>query len=253
MQGPNLAISAPEGLALLGAVILAGLVRGFSGFGSAMIFYPVAGRVVDPFTALLMFTVVDFFGPIPLLPRAVRDGEMREVGWLLLAVAMGLPLGLWLLTISDPDLFRWVVSIAIFILLAALITGFRHRFPFTKPTLFGAGAVSGILGGVSGLGGPPVILLYLASKRATEVIRANTLAVRVGFDVLRCAGLLAFGRFELSAVLIGLLLLVPYTLAGLLGQKLFDPSRETLYRRVAYLIIGISALQGLPLWDSFGA
>ncbi|MEM6276026.1 MAG: TSUP family transporter [Pseudomonadota bacterium] len=241
---------AQPGLPLLvAAVILAGLVRGFSGFGSAMIFLPVAGRVVGPFEAILIFTVCDFFGPLPLLRRAFREGTMEEVGRLLLFCAMGLPLGLYLLTISDPALFRWVVSIATLILLAALILGFRHRLPFTLPTLSGAGLISGLLGGVSGLGGPPVILLYLASSRATEVIRANTLVFLVGFDVLMSLSLFAFGRFDLGVAVLGLLLLVPYTAAGLLGQKLFDPARGTLYRRVAYVIIGAAALQGLPIWD----
>jgi uncharacterized membrane protein YuzA (DUF378 family) len=33
-----------------------------------------------------------------------------------------------------------------------------------------------------------------------------------------------------------------------IGTALFDPARETLYRRVAYIIIGISAVRGLPIW-----
>lgn len=240
----------PSGLPwLVIAVILAGLVRGFSGFGSAMIFLPVAGRVVGPFEAILIFTVCDFFGPLPLLPKAIREGFMDEVAKLLLFCALGLPVGLWLLTVSDPALFRWVVSIATLILLAALVFGFRHRFPFTTPTLGMAGITSGLLGGVSGLGGPPVILLYLASSRATEVIRANTLVFLVGFDVLMSALLIVFGRFDLGVAALGLLLLIPYTLAGLVGQRLFDPARATLYRRVAYVIIGLAALQGLPVWD----
>ncbi|MCH2075468.1 MAG: TSUP family transporter [Rhodobacteraceae bacterium] len=244
-----MAISSLEALMLAAAVTLAGLVRGFSGFGSAMIFMPVAGRIVGPFEAILIFTVVDFFGPIPLLPRALRDGALREVAWLLAFVALALPVGMWLLTISDPAVFRWVVSIAVFVLLVALIGGFRHRLPFNLPTLGGTGLVAGLLGGLSGLGGPPVILLYLASNRATELIRANTLIFLVGFDVIMSVALLAFGRFDLGLVLIGLVLLVPYTLAGLLGQRLFDPARAGVYRAVAYLIIGASALQGLPIWD----
>ncbi|MEM1374657.1 MAG: TSUP family transporter [Pseudomonadota bacterium] len=243
------ALAQPGLIWLLAAVSLAGLVRGFSGFGSAMIFLPVAGRVVGPFEAILIFTVCDFFGPLPLLPRAVRDGDMGEVGKLLLFCAVALPVGLYLLTISDPALFRWVVSLATLTLVAALVLGFRHRLPFKLPTLIGSGALSGLLGGVSGLGGPPVILLYLASSRDTEVIRANTLVFLVGFDLLMSASLVAFGRFDLGLAVLGLLLLVPYTAAGLLGERLFDPDRATLYRRVAYVIIGVAAVQGLPIWD----
>mgnify|MGYP001792952656 CR=1 FL=1 len=244
-----MAISVPELFILVGAVVVSGLVRGFSGFGTAMVFLPVAGRVVDPFSAILILVVMDLFGPIPLLPRALRDGEMREVGWLFGAMAVSLPFGLWLLSIVEPEVFRWAVSLTIFGLLACLIGGLRHSLPFTPPTLLGAGVVSGVLGGLAGLAGPPIVLLYLASQRATEVIRANTLVFLVGVDIALLVVLAAFGRFELSMALIGLILFPPYALAGLVGQRLFDPSRARLYRNVAYSVVGVAALQGLPVWD----
>lgn len=249
LEALSAAISLQGFLILLAAVIVAGLVRGFSGFGTAMVFLPVAGRVVDPFSALIILIVMDVFGPLPLVPRALRDGEIREVGWILGAMTVALPVGLWLLTLADPEAFRWAVSATIFALLVCLIGGFRHRLPFTPPTLIGAGLASGVLAGFAGLAGPPVILLYLASKRATEVIRANTLIFLIGVDVAMIAMIWAFGRFDLVMALVGLMLFVPYAVAGLVGQRLFDPARAGLYRRVAYAIVGVAALQGLPIWD----
>ena len=61
------------------AVVVAGLVRGFSGFGSAMIIMPVASSVLSPFAALAFLTVVEFFGPLPNLSSALRVGRLRDV------------------------------------------------------------------------------------------------------------------------------------------------------------------------------
>ena len=244
-----MAIAAPEFLLLLGAVLVAGVVRGFSGFGTAMVFLPVAGRVLDPFTAIIVLVVMDIFGPLPLVPRALRDGKMAEVGWLLAAMAVATPVGLYVLSVADPVFFRWAVSITVLTVLGLLIAGFRHRLPFTPPTLVGTGLVSGILAGVAGLPGPAVVLLYMSSTRAVEVIRANTLVFLVGTDIVLLAVIAAMGAFELSAIWIGLALFPPYALAGLLGQRLFDPAREGLYRRVAFAIVAVAAIQGLPIWD----
>ena len=47
---------------LVGAIVAAGLVRGFSGFGSAMIIMPAASSVLEPFAALTFLVVVEFWG-----------------------------------------------------------------------------------------------------------------------------------------------------------------------------------------------
>ena len=42
--------------------LIAGVVRGFSGFGTAMIFLPVAGKYFDPVTAIIVLTIMDLCG-----------------------------------------------------------------------------------------------------------------------------------------------------------------------------------------------
>ena len=65
-----------DGLAwLIITVIFAGIVRGFSGFGTALIFMPIAASVTSPVWAIIIMMSFDIFGPLALLPRAWRDGE----------------------------------------------------------------------------------------------------------------------------------------------------------------------------------
>ena len=55
---------------ILGAT-LAGLVRGFSGFGTAMVFIPIAGQVLSPIATLTVLFVMDLIGPIPNVPLSL--------------------------------------------------------------------------------------------------------------------------------------------------------------------------------------
>ena len=69
-----------DGLAwLIITVVFAGLVRGFAGFGTALVFMPIAAAVTSPVWAIIIMMSFDIFGPIALLPRAWRDGESTEV------------------------------------------------------------------------------------------------------------------------------------------------------------------------------
>ena len=57
------------------------------------------------------------------------------------------------------------------------------------------------------------------------------------------------GLLTATALVLGVLLLVPYGFGAVVGQALFTPGRERFYRIVAYIIIGTATLAGLPIWD----
>jgi UPF0716 family protein affecting phage T7 exclusion len=53
---------------------------------------------------------------------------------------------------------------------------------------------------------------------------------------------------EGSTVILALTLAVPYFITSLIGQALFDPRHQRLYRWAAYSVIALAVLSGLPLW-----
>ncbi|WP_415403449.1 sulfite exporter TauE/SafE family protein [Tateyamaria sp. SN3-11] len=234
---------------LIAAIAAAGLVRGFAGFGSGMIIMAAASSVMSPFAALAFLVVVEFWGPLPNLRAAWREGDLNEAKFLLMGVAIGLPVGLWTLSFVDPELFGWGVSIAILILLAALVSGWRYAGPMGPRMIAGVGTFGGFLGGLAGIPGPPVILLYMASAKAVSVIRANFLLYLLGIDMMMLAIFVVFGLLDRQAVLIGVVLVPLYMLANVAGAWLFDPKAERLFRAVAYIVIAASAILGLPVWE----
>tara|TARA_R110002049_G_scaffold10127_5_gene50519 strand:- start:5610 stop:6365 length:756 start_codon:yes stop_codon:yes gene_type:complete len=238
-----------DGLLWLGlAVVVAGLVRGFAGFGSAMIIMPVAASVLAPVEAILFMTAAELLGPLPNLPDALRRGAPRDVGRLLLGVVVGMPLGLWGLSLMSPDGFGWLVSGVVLTLLALLITGWRYNGLLGARLTVATGALGGFMTGFAGIAGPPVIMLYMASRLPAVVIRANFLLYLLAIDLMLFVLLWATGQVVWAVLLLGLLAGVPNILANIVGARLFDPSAERVFRAVAYLIIAASAIIGLPLW-----
>lgn len=242
------ALATPGLWMLCVGVALAGLVRGFTGFGTAMIYLPVASQVLSPVWVLITMLVFDFFGPIPAAPRAWRAAHRGDLARLALGALVAMPLGVAVLVRVPEEAFRYAVSLLSLALLAALISGARWRGAVTRPMVLGTGGVAGFLAGAAGLPGPPVILFYMARPLPPEVIRANVLL----FLWLADAGLAAVfwvqGLLVPQPLLIGALLLPIYAAAMLAGGAIFDPGRELVYRRVAYAIIAASALSGLPIW-----
>ncbi len=239
----------PEIAWLVLAAVLAGLVRGFSGFGTALVFLPVAGQVMPPFAAVTTLIVMDLVGPLPNVPRALRDGVPRDVGRLVAGMVLTLPLGIAVLARIPAEVFRYGVSGLSLAMLALLVLGLRYRGRVTPPLVYATGALSGVFGGAAGVPGPPVILFYMASPLPVAAIRANVLLFLIATDVALLAGYAVSGRLVLPALATGALLVLPYTLANVAGAAIFRPERERLYRVAAYLIVGGAAVLGLPLWD----
>ncbi|WP_171126507.1 MULTISPECIES: sulfite exporter TauE/SafE family protein [unclassified Ruegeria] len=246
---PDVFGQSPTGLAvIIFAAFLGGIVRGFSGFGTALIFLPIATPYLGPFGALIGLTIMDIFGPLPNLRRAWGAVDRGDLLRLVGGCAILLPVGLWLLTQVEPDVFRYTVSILAIAMLVILISGLRYHGRVGRKMVMSIGAAAGFLGGVAGLPGPAVILFYMSRPLPIEVIRATILLFLFAFDFLILGYLSGMGLVTLSAAALGFLLAIPNFLGNWLGGWLFRPSREKAYRIAAYLAIALAALSGLPLW-----
>ena len=232
---------------LAGMSLVAGTVRGFSGFGTAMIYLPVAAQFLPPFQAIATVVAMDLLGPLPNLAGAVRAVDRRDLMRLLGGVLLGLPAGWWLLSRADPELFRGVVSAVALAMVAILILGLRYRRALPPRGVVATGVAGGLLGGFAGLPGPPVILCYMAGPHRAAVVRGTMLLYLYGYDLIVVAVFLVSQLVPVEILLLGLALSVPNFLGNLLGGWLFDPDRERVYRVIAYGVIAASALSGLPL------
>lgn len=229
--------------------VLAGLVRGFSGFGTALVYVPLASLSLPPIWVLVTLTIMDLIGPLPNVPRAWRDGMPRQVAVIAAVAAIALLPGLWLLDRMSGDGFRWLVSGLCLLTVGLMASGWRWSGRMTPAVTIGVGAVSGVLGGVSGLPGPPVILTYMSTPLAAAVIRANILMYLVLWDAIFAGVLWAQGRLEPAPLMLGVALIAPYLAANVAGARLFHPAREAAYRAAAYVIIAAAALAALPIWS----
>lgn len=233
---------------LVVAISVAGIVRGFSGFGTALIFVPVAGIFLPPETVIAVMALTGIASTAALIPRAWRQSARVEVGQLALAALFTVPLGLWIMTQLDEITVRWIVAVIAGGTLLLLVSGWRFSGHMNLPGLLAIGGAAGIVGGMTGLTGPVVILFYLAGQSVAERVRANTILFLAILDVVLVANLLWGRAIGWSEVALALTLAVPYFTTTMIGQALFDPKYEKLYRLVAYAVIGLAVVSGLPLW-----
>lgn len=231
------------------AALLAGMIRGFSGFGTALVFIPLSAIVLDPVSAVATIVLMDLLGPVPVLWRIKGDIEARDLSRLVIGAAFAVPLGLFALTFMPAAVFRITASSLSLVMLVILLAGWRLRQSLPARGVIATGAASGFLGGVAGIPGPPVIFAYFASTKPARVIRANISAFLYCFDWLVVVLLALSAQLTPALVVSGLALSVPNMVGNLLGAALFRPEQERVFRAIAYTLVFAAALAGLPLWN----
>ncbi|MFV2052314.1 TSUP family transporter [Aliiroseovarius sp. YM-037] len=234
---------------LILAISTAGIVRGFTGFGSALIFVPVAGQFLPPAEVILVISTTGIASTCALVPRAWGQAHRSEVALLAGAAILLAPFGIWAMTHLDELTVRWIVGVISAITLTALMTGWRYRGGIRPSGLAAIGATGGVVGGMTGLTGPVVILFYLASDRTAQIIRANTILFLAALDLGIIVTLFSSQLTDLTTIVIGAILAVPYFVTTMIGQALFRPGYEKTYRWAAYAVIAVAVLTGLPLFD----
>ena len=235
---------------LLIAGLLGGLVRGFTGFGFAMIFMPIASSVVSPSLSLVVIFLIDFPFALVLGARTFRRADVRSVSILLLAASLMMPVGLWLLTTLDRTLMRWIISLMILAAVVLLASGWRYRGEPGVPLTLGVGSVAGLFSGLASLGGMPLALFWLSSQnRSPQSMRAD-MQTYVGLSSLVSMSLLAVkGLLTWQALCVALLVMPIYGGALWIGTRGFRIASETTFRRIAYAIILLAAIIGMPATD----
>jgi hypothetical protein len=243
------AMADPRFWPALAIATLSGLVRGFSGFGSAMIYMPLIAAVYEPRIAAVTLLTIDTVSTAPFTVRAFGQCTWREIIPLFAACAVAIPFGAMALVVLDPILLRWFMALLVLSLLAVLASGWRYHGRPALPLTLGVGLFSGFGGGAVQIAGPAVILYWLGTATSAVTVRANLLVYFLLMDGALCAAYAWQGLFTGELVALALLLTVPFFVATAAGAYLFRGTSDRLYRYIAYVIIAVSAIVSLPLLD----
>lgn len=198
-----------ELLAILSAVTFgAAFVQGAIGIGFALIVAPVIGILLPsflPVTLLLMMLPLNF----QVAWRERGDVDWNGAKWITVGRFAGTFAGLWLLAALSLD--QLDLAVGWFTVIAAAAALIAPRFEPNRPAALGAGLFTGVTETATGIGGPPLALLY---QHARGPVLRSTVAVCFFVGELFSLLILAFaGHFERGQVLAALYLL-PAVLFG---------------------------------------
>lgn len=218
--------------------LAAAAVQGATGFGFSMIivpmfalFLPGLGEVTA--IAVLCSLLINLLVSLRLFRRA----QWKRVCIMTAAAFVGIPAGVFVLTVLDENILKLALGVMIVATGIAMLLNFSVRLK-GGPLNYGAvGLVSGFLNGTSGLSGPPVILFMTNQGTEKEVFRANLAVYGVFINLFTLFFLLREGMFtqQVADYCVGGL---PMTVGGVvLGMLISGKIPEKAFRTVTILLV----------------
>ena len=154
------------------------LVYSTFGFGYAMISIPLLSLVLAPKTAIPLSLLMGLGISCYLVISSYKDIKPKQILYLLIGSAMGVPFGVFTLKNISPEILE--IAINAVIITSAMILFLKKGKNIisvnTKLITILVGFLSGLLGGSTGISGPPVILYGLNQKWEKKTFRGNLLA-----------------------------------------------------------------------------
>jgi uncharacterized membrane protein YfcA len=227
------------------ATAVAGVMRGFAGFGTAITLAPVYSVLWGPAVGVPTMLLMEALIGSQLLFGAWRHVNRRVAFPMAFAACAMVPFGAWVLFVADPEVLTRAMGALVLVFGGVLAGGWRYRGSRPLPLTMAVGATAGLMKGSTGMSGPPVIVYLLAGTEEAREHRANLILF---FAILGLVSLIPpyVGGLFTAEVLVKVALLVPVLLAFVrVGAALFVRVGQTSFRVVAYMVlfaVGIAAL-----------
>lgn len=231
---------------LLGlAVVAATVLRAFSGFGTALALVPLAAMVIPAEQAVTLAAIVSVSASFRTVFTVQKDMDRQSMPWLVGGAALGLPVGVYVLTILPEHLLRLAIGVTVMgsALLLYIVKPALRKLP--RRFAVATGFLSGMMSGGIAMPAPPITIWFLATQANPVISRASMMVYFVLVNLMAIAGYAIAGIFGLAS-LVNWLVMLPFVWLGdKLGFWLFHRFGGAWYRKGAILLLFVIGLFSL--------
>ena len=239
----NLSLS--EFSLIIFTVFIASIIRGFNGFGFSATCISGFSFILPAIEIVPIILILEVFISIFMFPYIWNKIDWNFVFKLLIGIAIGSPIGLYLLKYLSPQTTHLYVCVIIIFFSILLMRGYSNQRINNNGAKIFTGIISGTLNGLTTLGGMPVALFLLVTSIQPVIIRGSLAALFFLTDVY--AFILSFfgGIVDMITIYRTIPLIIILPIGVYIGDKFFVKSKEELYRKVVFYFLILISIFGI--------
>lgn len=223
-------------LAITGVFCGAGVLRGFTGFGFALVAVPFGALWIAPDILLPVVFLLHIYMGVFEVRSAVRSCHGPSMLWLIVGGALGTPIGVYALVIMPLKAVYIVIgSIVLASIVLLLLKPSTRRFPLGFSAI--AGVFSGIFNGMAAMPGPPAIFYFMRGGFSNAETRSSLILFFFVTAVYAIMATIYVGLLSADEIFLSLVVFPIIALSTWMGAGLFRRYGQKWYR-----VVGASSL-----------
>lgn len=230
-------------IAVAGGAALAGFVQGLSGFAFGLVAWGIWAWFLAPSLAGPLVVFGSLMGQVLAIPQLRLSALPRAVPFVLGGL-LGVPLGILLLPLVEPRLFRLGLGLLLVVWCPLML--FATRLPAVTVGGRGADGVAGLLGGVlGGLGGltGPIPTLWCTLRGwDRHLARGVFQAFNLVMHSVTFIGYLLAGKVTREVLGLYLVMVPAMLLPTLLGARAWHYVSDAQFRRIVLVLLTLSGV-----------
>ncbi|GAD78423.1 sulfite exporter TauE/SafE family protein [Vibrio ezurae] len=213
-------------------VFFAGMVRGYCGFGFAIIAALCLSFIYSPFESIAIALSLDLLSSLSLLRGIKHDINKRLLVLLSIGMLGAIPLSLLFVSHISADQLKMMIACLSLVAGALIMLNLKMSWMNQRYALL-AGAISGFSMTTASAGGPPLVLYLLNLSLNARELRATAIVFFILSSTASLIGLWYVSAVSTHSMQLSLLLFPVAVTGNLVGKQLFrrypDPSpRKTI-------------------------
>jgi uncharacterized membrane protein YfcA len=223
-------------------IFTASIVRGFTGFGLALVAVPLIQFIIPVSDTAVFIAFINAIFSIIYFRRSRETVRGQPLGRMAIWTGVGVAAGTVVLKYVNPAYIQLIWGILIILIVIALARGFSFGIHTDRSAMTLSGLFGGLLAGATGITGPPVAIILSSMKTPREKFNALIslfilFAVSYALLFYLVAGLVKTDTFILA------ICSVPALAAGLYtGDRLVARISQQTFTRIIYIVLVIMGL-----------
>jgi uncharacterized protein len=219
--------------------LISEIIGTVSGFGSSILFIPIASLFFDFKTVLgitAVFHVFSNLSKIALFRKGINKDIVLKLG---IPAVISVIIGAYLTTFLPTQKIELGMNIMLVILAVYLFINFNKTLKQTNQNLVLGGVASGFLAGIAGTGGAIRGITLSAFQLSKDAFVATSAFIDLGVDFSRAVVYVSNGYFLKELIFLIPFLIGVSVLGTYLGKLLLKRTSELTFR---YIVLGVIIL-----------
>lgn len=223
-------------------VFFCAVLRGITGFGFAIAAVPVISLFLSPEITVAYITLLQALIGFYDVPISGKNAHWPSVSWFSVSSIIGIPIGVYLLTMLDDNVVRIIIAGVVFLAILGLTSKRGLPIKANAKSAIPCGMFGGLFAGLASMPGPPAVLYFLGSGIKPAQARASMIIFFFFTSLIALPFLYSAGLIDNAMFIYAVIGLPIFVAGGKVGEIIFERTSDIGYKKISIILLIITAL-----------